>query len=57
MKTKKGTAVIYSKPVLVLFYSDNEVKLRAEDEKPKGKLRFDQNFLSEDDLDRILAIV
>ena len=56
MKTQKGNVKIKVKPVRVLYYSNYQVILRAEDDNAGQKDRFDKKALSEVDLDRIFAI-
>ena len=56
MKRTKGIVKIITKPERILYYSEFMVKLRAEDVNTRQKGEFDKNFLSEVDVDRILAI-
>ena len=56
MKTRKASVKKVFKPVRILYYSENEVILRAEEENSGEREEFDKNTLSEVDLDKILAI-
>ena len=55
MKTVFENNGIFSKPMLTLHGSNFEVILRVEDKWCRQEEKFDRDFLSEDDVDRIRA--
>ena len=57
MKTIKIKTRKIFKPVRKLYYYNYEVILRTEMDSEKPREKFDKHFLSEDDLDKIMAVI
>ena len=56
MKTTKGNMEKLNKPAGKFYNFNYEVILKTEGERRKPKERFDKDHLSEEDMDRILAL-